>query len=92
MGTPVYAAGLDLDDRITGIDGRRILSSQEVGPALERHRPGDTIVVAFVDRAGVAKTARVKLEEDPHLELIPAESAGGVLTADQKRFRESWLH
>ena len=58
----------------------------------ERRRPGDTIVVAFVDRAGVAKTARVTLAEDPHLELIPAESAGGVLTAAQKRFREGWLN
>jgi len=92
MGTPVYAAGLDLDDQISAIDGRRILSPQEVGPALERHRPGDTVVVAFVDRAGVAKTARVKLGEDPHLELIPTESAGGLLTPDQKRFRESWLN
>jgi len=92
MGTPVYAAGLDLDDQISGIDGRRILSPQDVGPALERHRPGDTIAVAFVDRAGVAKTSRVTLGEDPHLDLIPIESAGGMLTPEQRRFRESWLN
>jgi predicted metalloprotease with PDZ domain len=92
MGTPVYAAGLALDDQITGIDGRRIQSPQDVGPVLERHRPGDTIAVGFVDRAGVANTARVTLGEDPRLELIPIESAGGVLTPDQKRFRESWLN
>lgn len=92
MGTPVYAAGLALDDQITGIDGRRIQSPQDVGLVLERHRPGDTIAVGFVDRAGVANTARVTLGEDPRLELIPIESAGGVLTPDQKRFRESWLN
>jgi predicted metalloprotease with PDZ domain len=92
MGTPVYAAGLDLDDQISALDGRRVLSPQEVGQALERHRPGDTIVVAFVDRAGVAKTTRVTLGQDPHLELILIESAGGVLSPDQRRFRESWLN
>jgi predicted metalloprotease with PDZ domain len=91
-GTPIYAAGLGLDDQISGLDGRRILSPQEVGQALERQRPGDTIMVAFVDRAGVAKTARVRLGEDPHLDLVPIESAGGVLTPDQRRFRESWLN
>jgi S1-C subfamily serine protease len=91
-GTPIYAAGLDLDDQISGLDGRRIQSPLEVGQALERHRPGDAIVVAFVDRAGVAKTARVTLGEDPHLDLIPIESAGGVLTPAQRRFRESWLN
>jgi S1-C subfamily serine protease len=92
MGTPVYAAGLDLDDQISALDGRRILSPQDVGPVLERRRPGDTIAVAFVDRAGVARTARVTLGEDPHIDLIPIESAGGVLTPDQRRFRENWLN
>ena len=92
MGTPIYAAGLDVDDQISEIDGRRLQSPQDVGLALGRHRPGDTIVVAFVDRAGVAKTGRVRLGEDPHLELVPIESTGGVLTLDQRRFRESWLN
>ena len=42
--------------------------------------------------SGVAKTARVTLVEDPHLDLVPIESAGGVLTPDQRRFREGWLN
>ena len=92
MGTPVYAAGLDLDDQISELDGQRVQSPQDVGLVLGRHRPGDAIVVRFVDRAGVAKTARVTLAEDPRLDLIPIESTGGTLTPEQKRFRESWLN
>ena len=72
--------------RLPQLDGRRIVSPQDVGPALERHRPGDTVAVAFVDRAGVARTARVTLGEDPHLELVPIESAGGVADPRSETF------
>ena len=37
-----------------------------------------------------ARTARVTLAEDPHLEVVPAEH-GGTLTAAQKAFRDRWL-
>jgi predicted metalloprotease with PDZ domain len=92
MGTPIYAAGLDLDDRISELDGQRIQSPQDIALVLGRHRPGDVVVVRFVDRAGVSKTGRVTLGEDPRLDLIPIESTGGTLTPEQKRFRESWLN
>jgi hypothetical protein len=35
--------------------------------------------------------ATIVLEEDPRMALIPVEKTGGTLTADQQRFRESWL-
>jgi len=31
------------------------------------------------------------LEEDPRIEIVPMEKIGGVLSDDQRRFRESWL-
>jgi predicted metalloprotease with PDZ domain len=91
-GTPVYVAGLGLDDQISQLDGQRIVSPQDVEAVLGRHRPGDTIAVAFIDRAGIANAARVTLDEDPHFDLIPIESAGGSLTPAHTRFRERWLN
>ena len=54
-------------------------------------KPRDRVPVTFVDRTGTPKTANVTLAEDPHLEVVPIESAGGRLTPAQNVFRERWL-
>jgi S1-C subfamily serine protease len=87
---PIYAAGLDQDDELQQIDGQRISSDADVASVLQKRKPGDTIQVVFVDRAGAPKTASVTLAEDPHVEVVPAE-AGGTLTPAQKTFRDRWL-
>jgi predicted metalloprotease with PDZ domain len=87
---PIYTSGLDQDDELQQIDGHRINNDGDVAAALARRKPGDTIQIAFVDRTGSARTARVTLAEDPHMEVVPAEHAG-TLTAAQKAFRDHWL-
>ena len=87
---PIYASGLDQDDELQQVDGRRINNDGDVASALARRQPGDTIHIAFVDRTGSARTARVTLAEDPHMEVVPAEH-GGTLTTAQKTFRDHWL-
>jgi len=87
---PIYAAGLDQDDELLQIGGHRINGDSDITAAVQKHKPGDTIQVVFVDRSGASKTATVKLTEDPHLEVVPAEAAG-TLTAAQKAFRNRWL-
>jgi predicted metalloprotease with PDZ domain len=87
---PVYAAGLDQDDEIQQIDGQRIASDADLAAALQKHKPGDTIQITFVDRTGTPKRASVALVEDPHLEVVPIEMAG-ALTAAQQTFRDRWL-
>ena len=87
---PIYTSGLDQDDELQQIDGHRINNDGDVAAALLRRKPGDTIHIAFVDRTGSARTARVTLAEDPHMEVVPAER-GGTLTAAQKTFRDHWL-
>jgi predicted metalloprotease with PDZ domain len=86
---PVYAAGIDEDDELRQVDGQRIAGSGDIATLMQRHKPGDTVSIVFVDRTGVAKTARVTLVEDPHIEVVPVE--GGALTAAQKTFRDQWL-
>ena len=59
--------------------------------ALARHKPGDRVPLRFVRRSGETVNATLMLEEDPRIEIVPMEKIGGMLTDDQKRFRESWL-
>ncbi len=86
---PIYAAGLDEDDELQQLDGQRIGSAGDIATRLQRHKPGDTVPIVFVDRTGAAKTASVTLGEDPHADVVAVES--GALTAAQKAFRDHWL-
>jgi predicted metalloprotease with PDZ domain len=87
---PVYATGLDQDDELRQIAGQRVDTDADIAAVLQRHKPGDTVPVVFVDRTGVTKTASVTLAEDPHVEVVPAESAGALSPA-QRTFRDGWL-
>jgi predicted metalloprotease with PDZ domain len=87
---PIYAAGIDQDDELLQLDGQRIATEADIASALQRHRPGDRIAVVFVDRTGSPKTATITLVEDPHVDVVPAESSR-ALTPAQQSFRERWL-
>ena len=91
LNSPAYNAGLEQDDELREIDGERAGSTDEVDAIIRRHKPRDRVPVIFLDRTGARKTGIVALAEDPHLEVVPVESAGGGLTSAQKLFRERWL-
>jgi predicted metalloprotease with PDZ domain len=90
-GSPAYDAGLELDDEILLIDGARARSAGDMLDLLRRGKPGERVDVTFVDRTGRQRTSTLQLGEDPALELVPIESIGGPLTADQRAFRSRWL-
>jgi predicted metalloprotease with PDZ domain len=87
----LYAAGMDQDDELTLVDGERIGTAEALAAVLQRHKPGDRIDIAYVDRSGATKTARVTLAEDPQQDIVPVESTGTPLTPAQKSFRDAWL-
>jgi predicted metalloprotease with PDZ domain len=84
---PIYSAGVDQDDELRTLDAQRITGDGDVLAVLQRHKPGDSIGVGFVDRTGVLKTTTITLAEDPHVEVVSVDS----LTAAQRSFRERWL-
>ena len=88
---PAYAAGIDQDDTLLQIAGERVTSAETVSAVLGRHRPGDRVTIAYLDRTGESKTATVVLAENPHVDVVPIESTGGSLTAAQRAFRDRWL-
>ena len=88
-GTPAFDAGLEQGDVITAVDGRPFSGS--IAQALARRKPGDRLTIEFRRPTGAAGKAVLTLREDPSLEAVAAESAGGTLTSAQKAFRDAWL-
>jgi predicted metalloprotease with PDZ domain len=88
---PAYRSGLDQDDELRVLDGRPINGEGDLSAVLRQHKPGDSVSMAFTGRTGKQTTSRVVLAEDPHIEIVPVESAGGSLTEAQKAFRRAWL-
>jgi predicted metalloprotease with PDZ domain len=84
---PVYAAGLEQDDELLEVAGRRVKDESDLKAVLGRHKPGDRVPIVFADRTGQSKTATVTLVEDPQLEVVPVNPP----TAAQKAFRDRWL-
>jgi predicted metalloprotease with PDZ domain len=89
-GTPAYAAGLEQDDVISALDNKPVATTADVEFALRDLRPGDRATIAFL-RRGTPSRATVTLGEDPSLDLVTLEAAGGKLTPAQQAFRQKWL-
>ena len=89
---PAYRSGLDQDDELHLLDGRPINGEGDLSAVLRQHKPGDSVVDRLhrPDRQA-RRRRRSTLAEDPHIEIVPAESAGGSLTEAQKAFRRAWL-
>jgi predicted metalloprotease with PDZ domain len=90
-GWPAYDAGLEQDDLITAIDGRRVATWPQVAEILASHRPGDAVRVDFKRRTGASATGTMTLKEDPSLDAATIEDSGGTPTAEQIAFRQAWL-
>jgi predicted metalloprotease with PDZ domain len=90
VGSPLYRAGLDRDDVILMIDGESVASPNQLAAVLQRHRPGDVVAIVFSRRDGRV-SGSVTLEEDPRIEIVPAERTGRALTSEERAFRDAWL-
>jgi predicted metalloprotease with PDZ domain len=90
-GTPAYAAGLDRDDEILSFDGDSIGSAEQLDEIVRRHKPGDK-VRTVVRRRGFSEPLTITIEEDPGLEIVPAENGGRVLSPSVRAARDAWLN
>ena len=87
--TPAYAAGLDEDDEILTLDGVAIASMTQVDELVQRHKPGDVLHLR-IRRRGTPLDLNVTAQEDPRLELVPAEM-NRPLTQSERSLRDAWL-
>ena len=63
-GTPAESAGLRAGDVITRVGGDRVTSSDELGSAIRKHKPGDSVEVRW-QRGGAERSATVTLGSTP---------------------------
>ena len=89
--SPFYRAGVAQDDQLVNFGGIDLASPAHLSEALSKQKPGDSVTLRFVRRSGETVNTTITLEEDPRVEIVPIEKAGGTLSDDQKRFRDSWL-
>jgi predicted metalloprotease with PDZ domain len=87
LGSPLYGAGLDRNDRILSLDGRTLGPSLSPWDVLADHRPGDVISVRFESR-GAEYEAQMTLSQDP--KFTAQLETGGAFTAAERAFLSSW--
>jgi predicted metalloprotease with PDZ domain len=90
IGTPLYNAGLDVDDVIVQLDGKLVARVADINEILSTHKPGEAIAIQFTHRSE-AKTASVTLAENPAFVLTTFEQGGLQVTTEMKDFRNRWL-
>src|SRR5688500_4391035 len=89
--SPLYKAGVAQDDQLLNLGGVDLRSPAAWDDALSKFKPGESVPLRFVRRSGETVNATVKLEDDRRVEVVLVEKSGGILTDDQRMFRESWL-
>jgi predicted metalloprotease with PDZ domain len=89
-GTPAFNAGLEADDAITAVEGKRIADHEDWRAAIRTRKPGDRVTVEYRRRGESARTTLV-LAEDPAMEIVTVESSGGTPTPAQRAFRQAWM-
>lgn len=90
IGSPLYKAGLDIDDEILKVDGRLVSKTDELTSILKTHKPGDQITVEYAHR-GETKTAVLDMIQNPRWEVVTYEQAGKTVTPEMETFRKAWL-
>ena len=64
-GTPALAIGLFGGDVITAVDGIPITSASDLSDVMNKRRPGDTVMLTWVDRGGFVRNAPLVLAKGP---------------------------
>ena len=90
VGTPLYNAGVDIDDQITKLDGKAVKSENEIKAILDSHKPGDKLEIEFVHR-GTTNMSVVNLAENPKLIVLTNEKLNLPVTEEMHAFRKKWL-
>lgn len=91
IGTPAYDAGLDFGRVLLTMDGIAIKDQTALNDVTDAHKPGETVNITY-SYYGEEKTTKLTFSENPALEIVPIEKAGGTLTPAMQTFRDHWLN
>ncbi|HTF28554.1 MAG TPA: PDZ domain-containing protein, partial [Flavitalea sp.] len=90
IGTPLYDAGLDIDDKILQLDGKAVESLSDLRNTIEQHKPGDKISIQFKHRETTVTTEIVFAQNNAYL-VKSFEKENLDVTGEITAFRKSWL-
>ncbi len=62
---PAGQTGLRVGDLITAVDGAAVNSAADLSNIVDGHRPGDTVILSWIDRMGNPRSAPVVLGKGP---------------------------
>jgi predicted metalloprotease with PDZ domain len=89
-GTPLYEAGLDADDKIIQLDGKKIESQSDLRSIIEAHKPGDKVSIQYQHRQKII-TGEIVFGENPSYTVRTYEKENIELTPEIIEFRKQWL-
>jgi S1-C subfamily serine protease len=64
-GTPAGIAGLRTGDIITAVDGIPVNNAADLSNLMDQRRPGNTVMLSWIDRTGIPRTVPVTLAKGP---------------------------
>ncbi len=90
IGTPLYDAGLDVDDQIIMINGVTTKKQLQFDSILNSSAIGDNLQVDYLHR-GEKKSSTIRLIENPTFSVVYFEKEGMAITNEMLAFRKKWF-
>jgi predicted metalloprotease with PDZ domain len=82
--TPLYNAGVDVDDVLLQLDGKELKTQTDLESVLNQHKPGDVVQIVFSHRKQ-KQEADLTLAENPAFTIAPAPDS-----ETKKEFQQNW--
>jgi predicted metalloprotease with PDZ domain len=89
-GTPVYDAGLDVDDKIISLDNQDVRTYADLNTLLDRLHPGTTVALRYLHH-NEEHTGKITPQENPAQVVETFEAAGLPVTPAIAQLRQRWL-
>jgi predicted metalloprotease with PDZ domain len=89
-GTPLYDAGVDIDDKILAVDNQDVRTISDLNGVLGKLKPGTAVAIRYLHRTE-EKKGTITVQENPAVSVITFEQAGQPVTPAIQQFRKSWL-
>jgi len=89
IGSPLYEAGLDIDDQILQLDGKQVKKQGDIGEIIKDYKPGEKVSIEYMHH-NERKTTSITIGENPVFTLTTFEKEGKPVTDAIVQFRKSW--
>lgn len=89
--TPLYEAGLDMDDVLVSLDGKALQDKNDVDRILGEHRPGDQLALVYKHRDQTMQVTLVATENPQYKVVLKEATGAGNISPNEQQFRNNWL-